>query len=28
MDPQWLRWAKALQTMAQNGLTYSKYRLS
>jgi len=24
MDPQWLRWAKALQTMAQTGLTYTK----
>jgi hypothetical protein len=24
MDPQWLRWAKMLQTMAQTGLTYAK----
>lgn len=24
MDPQWLRWAKELQTMAQTGLTYTK----
>jgi hypothetical protein len=24
MDPQWLRWAKKLQTMAQTGLTYAK----
>jgi predicted deacetylase len=24
MDPQWLRWAKTLQTMAQTGLTYAK----
>ena len=24
MDPQWLRWAKQLQTMAQTGLTYTK----
>jgi ADP-ribose pyrophosphatase YjhB (NUDIX family) len=24
MDPQWLQWAKALQTMTQTGLTYSK----
>jgi len=23
MDPQWLRWAKMLQTMAQTGLTYA-----
>ena len=23
MDPQWLRWAKQLQTMAQTGLTYT-----
>jgi ADP-ribose pyrophosphatase YjhB (NUDIX family) len=24
MDPQWLQWAKELQTMAQTGLTYVK----
>lgn len=24
MDPQWLQWAKALQTMTQTGLTYSQ----
>jgi ADP-ribose pyrophosphatase YjhB (NUDIX family) len=24
MDPKWLQWAKALQTMAQTGLTYAK----
>ncbi len=24
MDPQWLQWAKSLQTMTQTGLTYSK----
>ncbi|HLZ61459.1 MAG TPA: NUDIX hydrolase [Ktedonosporobacter sp.] len=24
MDPQWLRWAKALQAIAQTGLTYTK----
>lgn len=24
MDPQWLHWAKQLQTMAQTGLTYTK----
>lgn len=24
MDPQWLQWAKALQTMSQTGLTYAK----
>lgn len=24
MDPQWLRWAKTLQTLAQTGLTYAK----
>lgn len=24
MEPQWLRWAKMLQTMAQTGLTYAK----
>jgi ADP-ribose pyrophosphatase YjhB (NUDIX family) len=24
MDPQWLHWAKQLQTMAQTGLTYAK----
>jgi ADP-ribose pyrophosphatase YjhB (NUDIX family) len=24
MDPKWLQWAKALQTMSQTGLTYAK----
>lgn len=24
MEPQWLEWARALQSLAQNGLTYSK----
>jgi ADP-ribose pyrophosphatase YjhB (NUDIX family) len=24
MDPQWLQWAKALQTMTQTGLTYTQ----
>ena len=24
MDPQWLRWAKRLQAIAQEGLTYTK----
>ena len=24
MAPQWLRWAKMLQTMARTGLTYAK----
>ena len=23
MDPSWLRWAKGLQAIAQNGLTYA-----
>jgi hypothetical protein len=23
-DPQWLRWARALQALAQNGLTYAE----
>ncbi|MDQ3397070.1 MAG: NUDIX hydrolase N-terminal domain-containing protein, partial [Deinococcota bacterium] len=23
MEPKWLRWARALQAIAQNGLTYT-----
>jgi len=24
MEPQWLQWAKRLQAMAQNGLTFAE----